>query len=102
MVLVEDGLSLRDHHRAFTGVEDGGHRVVKGRRRPKHQDLLVLVSLEGEDLGQVKDRLISTFLISTMKDTIVLRNSKINDGGGVWKRRALDLRKGAVSCSNSC
>lgn len=87
-VLVEDGLSSKDHHRAFTGVEAGGHRVVKGRHRPKYQDLLVLVSLEGEDLGQVKDRPISTFLISTMKDTIVLRNSKINDGGSVWKRKA--------------
>ena len=89
VVLVADGLNLRDHHRAFIGVEGGGHRVTRGGRRPKYQDLLVLVSLEGEDLGQVKDKPISmTFLISTMKDTIVIRNSKINDGVGVWKGRA--------------
>ena len=65
-------------------MEDGGHRVAKDRRRPRHQDLLVPVSLEAEDLVRVKDRPVSMmFSISIRKDTIVLRNSRINDGVGV-------------------
>ena len=65
-------------------MADGGHRVVRGKRRPRDQDLLVPVNPEAVGLDQVKDRpVLMTFLISTRKDTIVLRNSRINDGVGV-------------------
>ena len=75
--------------------------MTGGRRRPKSQGLLAPVSSEVGDLDQVKDRPVSmTFLISTGKATIVLKNSRINGGVGVPRGRVLDLWKGAVSCFN--
>ncbi len=65
------------------------HRVVRGKRRLRDQDLLAPVSLEAGGLDRVKDGLVSmTFLILTRKDIIVLRNSRINGGVDVWRRKA--------------
>lgn len=81
---VEDGPSSRGHHPAFTGVEDGVPRVVRGRRRPRNQELPKPVSLEVGGLDLVKDRRVSmTFPTSIVKDIIVPRNSKMNDDVGV-------------------
>ena len=81
-------------------MADGDSTEPRGdRRQTQQQDLLAPRAFKVEGLEQVRDQLglNTTFPILIVGGILGRKNSRINDGGSAWKKKALDTVKG-VAC----